>query len=167
MKSNDQITYMNSQGHNPIAIANYFLNIKHKDSHLTLMQILKLSYIAHGFTLALLDKPLSEESVEAWRFGPVFPSIYRAFRENGSPMRITKPIDGYSGNFENVEKEIMQSVFDLYGKMDAWELSELTHEKNTPWYVVFKDNSDDGEIIKDAKIKEHYKKLMKDFKNAS
>ena len=161
MKHSDQITCMSSQGHNPIAIANYFLKIKHKGSHLTLMQILKLSYIAHGFTLALLNKPLSKEPVVAWRFGPVFPSIYRAFRENRSPMRIKEPIGDYSGDFENKEEEIMQSVFELYGEMDAWELSELTHEKGTPWYVVFRDNSNDGAIIKDAEIKKYYKKLIR------
>ena len=131
------------------------------------MQILKLSYIAHGFTLALLGKPLSKEPVKAWQFGPVFPSIYREFRRDRDPMRIKKPIDGYPDNFENAEKEIMKKVFALYGKMDAWELSELTHEDDTPWYKVFCEDGNDGKIIKDAAIKKYYEDLIKkDFSDA-
>ena len=53
-----------NQGHEPVAIANYFIDLSSKG--LTLMQLLKLSYISHGFTLAFLDKPLADEYAEAW-----------------------------------------------------------------------------------------------------
>ena len=73
------------KGHNPIAIANHFIDLS--PNGLTLMQLLKLSYISHGFTLALLDKPLADEYAEAWRFGPVFPSIYHEFKKKSGPIK--------------------------------------------------------------------------------
>ena len=74
-----------NQGHDPVAIANYFIGLyeldkKNSGEGLDLMQLLKLSYLAHGFKLGITGHPLSNENLEAWRYGPVFPSIYQAFK---------------------------------------------------------------------------------------
>ena len=58
----------NKKGHDPILIANYF--IKLKPPNLTLLKLIKLCYISHGFTLALTNKPLSSEPAGAWQYGP-------------------------------------------------------------------------------------------------
>ena len=57
-------------------IADYI--IAHGGGALTPLQVIKLAYIAHGFTLALLGRSLVPEPIEAWRYGPVIPSIYTA-----------------------------------------------------------------------------------------
>ena len=49
-----------------------------------MLQLLKLSYIAHGFKLALFDYPLADEAVQAWKYGPVFSTIYGEFKHHGS-----------------------------------------------------------------------------------
>ena len=64
-----------------VAVANYFVRKSlETGKELTPMKVLKLVYIAHGWNLALYDEPLISDSIQAWKFGPVIPSVYQAFR---------------------------------------------------------------------------------------
>ena len=157
-----------SQGHNPIAIANHFIGLSQKG--LTLMQLLKLSYISHGFTLALLDKPLADEYAEAWKFGPVFPSIYHEFkREKPGPIKdkakkanmSTNMLEDFTSDFDKNEKKIMEYTYEKYGKLDGWQLSAITHAEGTPWYKAWEDGQYiRGFSISNKEIRKHYKALM-------
>lgn len=40
------------------------------------MQVIKMAHIAHGYSLAIHNEPLVDEAVEAWKYGPVVPSLY-------------------------------------------------------------------------------------------
>lgn len=58
-------------------IANFFVKKAQEEQiPLTLMKIIKLVYIAHGWHLAHKKSPLISEPVEAWPYGPVVPSVY-------------------------------------------------------------------------------------------
>ena len=74
-----------------ITVANFFVRkgIEEQDSGMTPMKVLKLSYIAYGWYLALYDSQLFNEPIQAWQYGPVIPSVYRAFKEYGNG-RITE-----------------------------------------------------------------------------
>ena len=52
------------------SIASYLLN-RAADRGLDALQVMKLTYIAHGFALASLNKVLIDDDVEAWKYGPV------------------------------------------------------------------------------------------------
>src|SRR5690242_19451838 len=85
------------------AVANEFLKLA-KEEHRTLspMQVIKLVYLAHGWYLAITGRPLLDERVQAWRFGPVVPSIYHEFKKYGNgpiedPARTTKLIRNNGG----------------------------------------------------------------------
>ena len=157
-----------SQGYNPITIANHFIDLSPKG--LTLMQLLKLSYISHGFTLAHLDKPLADEYAEAWKFGPVFPSIYHEFKYE-KPGLIknkaqranmkTKSLEYFVSNFDTDEERVMEFTYKKYGKLDGWQLSDITHAKGTPWYKAWEDGKHiRGFSISNDLIKAHYKAII-------
>ncbi|WP_053097881.1 type II toxin-antitoxin system antitoxin SocA domain-containing protein [Candidatus Coxiella mudrowiae] len=40
-------------------------------------------YLAHGAWLETRNKPLINESIEAWRYGPLIRSLYEAIKGNG------------------------------------------------------------------------------------
>ena len=65
----------------PVLVADYF--IANARGPLTPLQVIKMVYIAHGYSLAILGEPLVEEAVEAWRYGPVLPSVYYAAKRYG------------------------------------------------------------------------------------
>ena len=160
---------LQNQGHDPVAIANYFIDLSPKG--LTLMQLLKLSYISHGFTLAFLDKPLADEYAEAWKFGPVFPSIYHEFKYE-KPRLITnkakwadmetRTLKAVSSHFDKEEKTIMKLNYEKYGSLDGWQLSAITHAEGTPWYKAWEEGQHiRGFSISNNEIKNHYQALIK------
>lgn len=154
--------------HEPVAIANFF--IERSGEGLTLMQMLKLSYIAHGFKLGLDRGELSNEYAEAWKYGPVFPSIYHDFKHKppgkirtlGTELDQVTPV---ASDFDDADKKIMSMVDDIYGEVDGWRLSVLTHQEGTPWHTVFHKQGGDrirGMVIDNEMIRGHFKKTIID-----
>ena len=137
---------------NAVTIANRFIELS-SNKGLTLMQLLKLSYIAHGFKLGLSGKPLANETVQAWKFGPVFPSIYHEFKYEPSNSKIKElatdlnksrnALEPVRGNFTETEEKIISLVYDIYGDINGLKLSALTHKEGTPWYKAW--NEEGGE----------------------
>ncbi|MFI5200989.1 MAG: Panacea domain-containing protein, partial [Candidatus Kapaibacterium sp.] len=103
--------------YNPILIANYFINKSKEESVvLTPMKLVKLVYIAHGWTLALRDRELLTESVEAWQYGPVLPSVYHAFKQYGSGQIKELALPG-NNDFDRIDsdtREVLDAVWDAY-----------------------------------------------------
>ena len=139
---------------NPAAIANRFLAYgTENDRLLTPMQVLKLVYITHGWYLAGTGKPLIDEEVQAWKYGPVIPSLFHEFKEYGrGPVkrfaRIPKhwddpfkaegllEIEGLDAPMtgeNDVSEKYINWVWNKYHYFSGLELSELTHRENTPW----------------------------------
>lgn len=149
------------------SIANSFLKLAFASkSKVSPMKIQKLVYLAHGYSLALRETPLVDELFEAWRFGPVLPSLYHAFKGYGdNPISSYIKNSGYDFLFtQNVDPiitdltviEVISFVWDNYGQMDPLELSDWTHEKGAPWDTVinekgfkFKNQSIDNQLIKE------------------
>ena len=159
-----------SAGYTPSHVANYFIFIAKKDSkHLTLMQLLKLVYIGYAWSLAAYKKKLFDEPIEAWRYGPVVPSLYHEFKYRG-----TASIDRYSDIVEVNDGSIMSvtephihdkddltvlySVWEQYKDKTAFELSDILHQYHSPWHEVYEDGK--NHLLKDDDIYERaYAKL--------
>ena len=109
------------------------------------MKIQKLAYLAHGYHLVEYDEPLLDEVFEAWRFGPVLNSLYHQCKHTGK-RGITRYLDDVDPESErkvpapvpNDPKvlEIVDFVWNTYGKMPAPDLSCWTHERGGPWDKV-------------------------------
>ena len=157
------------------AVANEFLKLANQQGQtLTPMKLVKLVYIAHGWHLGFYSKPLLNEEVEAWKYGPVVPQVYKEFRGYGNaPIRFLAvrpsedltpvPIDFPNTDPNEVElaKKLILDVWSAYGHMSAVQLSALTHQRGTPWSKVTSDGSDVGANKKIAteEIKHYYDEL--------
>ena len=62
--------------HSSEAVANQILT-RAGAAGLDPMKLLKLTYLAQGWSLGLYAEPMIWNDVEAWRYGPVFREIYR------------------------------------------------------------------------------------------
>lgn len=139
-------------------VANRFLDLaREKERSLTPMQLLKLVYIAHGWTLGLTGKPLINQKIEAWQYGPVIRSLYNLVRGYGRDV-ITAPIPAFPEDLSNAEDGLIQQVYDLYGDLSGIQLSNITHMPGTPWFETYEAGSF-GKVIPNDLIAAHYRQL--------
>ncbi len=95
------------------------------------MSLLKLVYIAHGWNLEMTSRPLIANRIEAWRYGPVIPEVYKTFRPQGiSP---TKADANFPAPTEAGATQFLEQIYNIYGQMSPFRLSELTHVAGGPW----------------------------------
>ena len=141
-------------------MANEFikLSMEKRGEGLYLLPLIKLSYIAHGFTLAITEKPLCYETVEVWQYGPVFPSIFHTFKHIKMILR-DKPAILHNNDypFTQTESKIINITYDKYSHLNSDTLSVITHGEGTPWQKAY----DKGlGIIDNETIKNHYKQII-------
>lgn len=117
----------------PIKIAEFFLSKK----ELTPKKLQKLVYYSYAWFIALnnddidhIDNSLFSEKPEAWVHGPVFPSLYNAYKEYGwheIPQKEEKVV------FENDDvQNLLETIWEQFGKYSADELEAMTHNED-PW----------------------------------
>jgi uncharacterized phage-associated protein len=145
-------------------VANRFIELaEEQNRRLTPMQLIKLTYIAHGFSLAINRYPLIKEPVEAWRYGPVIPSLYRRMKSYGA-NGVDKPIGpgfGLSRNeqIDPADLGVIDAVYQQYGHLSGVQLSYLTHKKGTPWERTYRPD-EYGAEMDNAVIGQHYDTLL-------
>jgi uncharacterized phage-associated protein len=101
-----------------------------------------LLYFAHGWYLAKFNWSLVKQDFEAWQFGPVVKVVRDEFECFGSEpitARATR-FDLFTGvrtvvtpNVSSFDAEFVSSIVSAYSPHGAWQLSEMTHEQNSPW----------------------------------
>lgn len=151
------------------AVANKILELAERhNKNLTMMQLIKLVYIAHGWWLkASNGEPLTLDTAEAWQYGPVNRNVYQSFRSFGSRLipvgfRASDPATGfpYSGEFSEEQERMIDSVVSNYGHIHAYALSDMTHQPGTPWSVATESNGYYAPIPNEL-IHSHFNEIYK------
>lgn len=136
-------------------VANTFLKLAQESGRaITNLKMQKLVYIAHGYTLAIIDKPLINKEIKAWNFGPVIPDLYEKLRQYGrehiqEQIPNNPPIDDIVP-----EKKIIKLVWEKYKDHSAGQLTGITHLPNTPWDQVWRKS--EFAVIPDSITKQYY-----------
>ena len=152
------------------AIANYVLEKGDaEDIAITPMQVLKLTYILHGWCLGVSGNSLIKEKVKAWEYGPVIPEVYYEFRDyrdnaisgrahNGSTLYYFDDAIPFSPN--HTMGEFLTAVWNAYKDYNGLELSSMTHKVGTPWYHTKRKNRwKHNPTIKNGLIQDYYRRL--------
>jgi uncharacterized phage-associated protein len=134
---------------------------------LTPMQLMKLTYIAHGWSLAVTGRDLFGDRIEAWKYGPVIPTLYQATKHFGrSAIPIAMVGDPAERLLEEPDAALVADVYQKYGHLSGIQLSDLTHRHGSPWQQVYRDGVFNIEI-KDDIIRQHYTALLNDRRSAA
>lgn len=117
------------------------------------LKLQKMLYYMQGFFIAVFDKKLFDNEIEAWQYGPVVRDMYNHFKDFGAGAISLK------GNEEIIElpkeeNELFLEVMNEYGQFSAIKLMNMTHEE-LPWKKVFNENPQ-GVISYDL-LKEYFK----------
>ena len=141
--------------HDARGIANILIQMGIQDGRpLTPLQVVKLTYLCHGWMLGLYHKPLSAQPAEAWKYGPVIPDVYHEVKVHGRKP-ITAPIDFPQAELDSTESDLVQQVHKAYEDFSGIQLSQITHEPGTPWHKIWNEHGRNT-IIPNSLIEEHY-----------
>jgi len=140
-------------------IANWFVQRANRDGkQLSIMSLLKLTYIAHGWFLEMRGQPLFDNEIEAWQYGPVIPEVYHSFRRKG--VVVSEMLEG-----QQVPEELsgfLEQIYSGYAGLSPFQLSDMTHQEGGPWDRARKREGWYA-AISNADILDHYRGLRQQY----
>jgi uncharacterized phage-associated protein len=111
-------------------IADYLIWLAHEHgSFISNLKLQKLLYYAQAWHLAVFNRPLFADQLEAWVHGPVVPSIYRRYKSYGF-RNIDEPVEAPALPEGTVR--FLRELAEGYLGIDAYALELMTH-KEDPW----------------------------------
>jgi len=115
-------------------VADYFLSKVDEEvgDNLSNLKLQKLLYYAQGFHLAVHGRPLFDDEIAAWRYGPVVPGVYHEFEHHRAGALPPPSADFDPEAIPADSQEILDEVFTVYGQFSALRLMEMTREE-PPW----------------------------------
>jgi len=164
------MSHTNSPPYDPRVVANFLLEWgKANEVKITQLKLLKLYYYCYGWYLTEKKKPLAKNDFEAWKYGPVSRKLRKAFEKSkDKPISELATItDYYTGekqiadpNFlSKTDQLFLEGILRIYGNISAVKLSDMTHEKDSPWDRVWNGKTKRARIglrISDEDIESHF-----------
>lgn len=162
---------------NALAVANYLVEIANSDSSpLKLLGLMKRVYIVHGFCLAIYGKSILDkrfDKVEAWKYGPVIPSVYHSFKhykdtsitnlETVLELGANNEIRFETPTLNDVDiQSVCGMVMKRYANFSDSEIVALTHKEGTPWSICYIEGM--NAPIPDQITELHYQKIVSKHK---
>lgn len=116
-------------------------------------KLLKLIYLIDEESVLSRNIPITWLTYKAWEKGPVCEDVFDAkdnglfsdyvtIERNDEGKYIFSPnVDPDLGEFSKAEMALINSIIQKYGKMSADELTNITHEPDSLWSRVVRDNN--------------------------
>lgn len=144
-------------------IALFFLNEENNNKKkINHKKLQKLSYYAQAWSLALYDKKIFNNDIEAWVNWPVIPELYRKYRSYGY-IDITTEESFNKELFNKDELRILKEVYKIYWVYDSDYLVWLTHTER-PWLEArweLEESSISNKVITEESMMSFYKSKLK------
>lgn len=120
------------------------------------LKLQKLLYYGQGVHLALYDKPLFPERIEAWMHGPVIPPVFHYYRRYAG-VQIPTPDRFDPKSLPKKARDVLDEVHTVFGQFSAWRLREMTHDE-PPWRNNYREGVR-GIQISHADLKTYFKTI--------
>lgn len=150
--------------YNAIQIAHWFLkrNEQAMDEKgaekMTLLKLLKLLYYSEGCYLAMHSgAQLFGEPILAWEHGPVVEEVYQKYKQDPYNLTLTDDDKRDADQISRNDQEMLNEVFEVFGKYSAWALRDKTHEE-TPWLEATKNGTVLNGVINQATMQDYFLK---------
>ena len=126
------------------------------------MQLQKLVYLCHGWSLALQDKPMTHDMPVAMKYSINYLEIARAFHLCGvGKIRNQSQhvvVENQTSMMTDVDIQIIEQVVKSYGNFRESQLSALTHSISTPWHITYNNGQGLMNSIQNNLIQEYFLK---------
>ena len=159
---------------NALSVANYFIELAKNDKvDVRPLKLMKLVYMVYGYALAIIDRSIIDprfDKVEAWRYGPVIPSVYHSFKQYRNNPVTEKTVvmvneDDFTVEFvepkleDKNARKVCDFVWKRYRDHSDSKLVSLLHGEATPWAQVYREGQNC--TIPEVMTKAFYKGLVK------
>lgn len=122
----------------------------------TNLALQKLLYYVQLFTIGFFNKPAFTSVCKAWKYGPVFGTIYYKYK------KFDKCIIEDNEIIEDIDEELLSvvnAVLKYFGCFSAYTLKELTYDEK-PW-IDARERED--QIIEKNEMKKHSEIILKNY----
>ena len=137
------------------SVANYIIS---HASNVTNLKLQKMLYYIQGFALVRLGHPIFNDYIEAWSYGPVIPSVYYMFKENGAnPIRHTVQAEEITNPYI---QRFLDGIIRTMEPYSGADLVALTHKVGTPWSQVWGKGEGRFGIIPTEMIRQYFSEIL-------
>ncbi len=116
---------------NVFDLAEYIIN--YPDIHIDNLKLQKLLFYCQAVSLVINDKPIFNNRIEAWDYGPVVPEVYYKYRNGDIEIEKSEGLV----KVEDDDLKMTDLALDHYGSMTGGKLIQLTHSEK-PWQNAYK-----------------------------
>lgn len=109
-------------------VAKYILQ---KHGKMSTWKLQKLCYYSQAWHLAWTERPIFDQDFQAWANGPVCPELFWVHQGKFS-VGFDDLTMGNPDDLTEDERDSINIVLEGYGKMDPYDIRELTHTED-PW----------------------------------
>lgn len=98
---------------------------------ITNLKLQKLLYFIQRQSLQVNQRPMFNEIIEAWQFGPVVPAVYYKYVGAGASEIYEFSLPDVK--FEQEDIDIMEDIINKYIDSNPWVMMDETHNDGTAW----------------------------------
>jgi uncharacterized phage-associated protein len=109
-------------------IANYFIwkAAAEGGERISNLKLQKLIYYAQGLHIILYGKPLFQDEIRGWSYGPVVPELYSLYKKYGSGG-IPPDRDFDANSIDEHTRGFLDEINVVFGQFSALRLLEISH----------------------------------------
>ena len=147
-----------------IDVAKFFLSKVDRDNGdvITHLKLQKLVYYSQAWSLVLRGQELFEDTIEAWKNGPVSPSVWDEYKTYADRTPIPYSCDFDEKILSEDELNLLSQIVSTYGEFTASKLWKLSH-KEYPWLEARRGIPADHpskEVITPKSMKDYYSNFV-------
>lgn len=124
------------------------------------LQIQKLLYLAQMFHLGRSGRPMFDDDFEAWKLGPVIPSVYQRAKIYGS-RPVGKLFTNRTFDDGSEERTMLETVVRELPDKSPWKLVAITHWNDGAWAKNYPSGNFGGLIPKTDILDEYNKRIQR------
>ena len=98
---------------------------------ITNLKLQKLLYFIQRKSLQANQRPMFNEIIEAWQFGPVVPAVYYKYVGAGASEIYEFSLPDVK--FEQEDIDIMEDIINKYIDSNPWVMVDETHNDGPAW----------------------------------
>lgn len=146
---------ISSQKSKAVIVSEVFLKLSQPEvgDVISNLKLQKLLYYAQGYHLAIYDKPLFDNDILAWTYGPVVKEVYYEYSNNGANA-LPIPQNVNTDSFTHDQIDLLGEIYSVFGQYSGLKLMEMTHNE-APWLTTPR-----NEIITHEKLKAFFSPLV-------